>query len=199
MTPADEAAAATSVAADNDKANTLLPVPAAAAATGAPTVASAAAVTAEQRDEQPAAPPAAASAASRSLEVTVPSDAAAVPSLSLAQLLTIKQQWESFGGAAAASASADGPASASSLSSVGDSLALLWSHRASMTMQLLRDSGIGRALTAIKKKGRPNKQQAPRCLHPRCGRHTCKLAPRRIALTHVYLLFCVCTRVCACM
>ena len=205
MTPPDEVAAATSVAADNDKAATMLPVPAAAAAaTSASAVASAAAAAAEQRAEQPAALPAAASAASRSLEVTVPSDAAAVPSLSLAQLLTIKQQWESFGGAAcaSASASADGPASAAPLSSVGDSLALLWSHRASMTMQLLRDSGIGRALTAIKKKGRPNRQTDSRrrfFLHcPALAVDTALAEQRRSALNSL-MSPCSCVHVRACV
>jgi hypothetical protein len=57
----------------------------------------------------------------------------------------IKGEWDSFvaGADAAAAAATDGPR---------DSLALLWQHRSAMNLPLLRDSGIGKSLTALKKK-----------------------------------------------
>lgn len=58
----------------------------------------------------------------------------------LADLQRIKGEWDSF------------TSGASGASVPRESLALLWAQRAAMTLPLLRDSGIGKALTALKKK-----------------------------------------------
>ena len=82
---------------------------------------------------------------------SAPASSAVLP---LDALLTIKREFEATA-PTAADATAN-PSSSDALAAesarVRSSLRLLWTHRSSMTIQLLRDSGIGRTLTQLKKR-----------------------------------------------
>lgn len=84
---------------------------------------------------------------------SAPSSSAVLP---LDALLSIKREFEATTPAAAA-ADANATASASDAlaaesARVRSSLRVLWVHRSAMTIPLLRDSGIGRTLTQLKKR-----------------------------------------------
>ena len=77
--------------------------------------------------------------------VVAPGGSSSHPAPIAADLQRIQQGWAEWRALAPAEAAAD-------LSSVRSTLSLLWQHRDVMTVALLRETGIGKALNALKKK-----------------------------------------------